>query len=243
MNYTAAITDFFKHPKWMMNMLLGGLCVLIPVVGPIVTKGWLITGFWGREDERFETFPDFDFNKFGKYLERGLWPFLVTLISSLVLSMVLSMCAVPIMMLPGLFVSGQHDQAGGCAAAILVALMVAFYLVLMVAIMFVLTPLTLKASMTQDFASAFDFTFAKRLVSLTWKEMAIGSLFLSLSSVVLVCVGMLVFCIGMYFAIVVVYFAWMHLHKQLYRLYLSRGGAPVPLSPKLRDYIAPAGSP
>ena len=58
--------------------------------------------------------------------------------------------------------------------------------------------------------------------------------------VVLVGLGMLALCIGMYFALVVVYFCWLHLHKQLYHLYLSRGGEPVPLSPKLRDYAAPA---
>ena len=37
-----------------------------------------------------------------------------------------------------------------------------------------------------------------------------------------------------------IYFCWVHLHKQLYRLYLSRGGEPVPLSPKLNDIPAPA---
>jgi hypothetical protein len=243
MNYSAAITDFFKSPKWTMNMLLGGLCALIPIVGPIVTKGWLITGFWDRDDERFETFPDFDFNQFGKYLERGLWPFVVTLVGSLVLSLVLSSCAVPIMMLPGFLLADHNNEAGGCAFAILVITMVVFCLVLIVAVMFVLTPLILKASMTQDFASAFDFTFAKRLVSLTWKEMTIGSLFLAVSSLVLTCVGMLVFCIGMYFSIVVVYFSWLHFDKQLYELYLSRGGEPVPLSPKLREYAAPVASP
>ena len=78
MDYIASISDFFKSPKWMMNLLLGGVCVLIPIVGPIVVLGWLITGFWARRDENFETFPDFDFSHFGKYLERGLWPFLVT---------------------------------------------------------------------------------------------------------------------------------------------------------------------
>lgn len=55
-----------------MNTLLAGVCVLIPIVGQIVVKGWLLTGFWGRDDERPEAFPDFDFNNFGKYLERGL---------------------------------------------------------------------------------------------------------------------------------------------------------------------------
>ena len=71
MNYMASISDFFKSPKWLMNLLLGGVCCLIPIVGPLVLMGWLITGFWAREDQRPETFPDFDFNQFGKYLERG----------------------------------------------------------------------------------------------------------------------------------------------------------------------------
>ena len=46
-------------------------------------------------------------------------------------------------------------------------------------------------------------------------------------------------CIGVYFALVIIYFCWMHLHKQLYALYLSRGGEPIPVSPKLRDSAAP----
>ena len=48
---------------------------------------------------------------------------------------------------------------------------------------------------------------------------------------VLVSVGALALCIGAYFATVIIYFSWMHLHKQLYRLYLSRGGEPIPVSP------------
>jgi hypothetical protein len=51
---------------------------------------------------------------------------------------------------------------------------------------------------------------------------------------------MLLLCVGTYFALVPVYFCWVHLYKQLYRLYLSRGGEPVPMSPKLRDFAAPA---
>src|SRR5438477_496577 len=134
MNYSAAISDFFKSPKWTMNLLLGGACALIPFVGQIVVLGWTVTGFWGRDDENYEAFPDFDFSHFGKYLERGLWPFLVTFVASLV----------------------------------------------MIPLVWVVTIPT-----------------------------------------------------------VVIYFAWTHLHRQLYRLYLSRGGEPVPFSPKLRDTPPP----
>lgn len=242
MNYTASVSDFFKSPKWMMNLLLAGVCVFIPFVGPIVIKGWLITGFWARQDERCETFPDFDFSNFGKYLERGLWPFLVTLVSSLVLGMVLAVLIVPVVMLCTLMIPSDNSAGSGCAGAILVLIMLVLYIGVMIAMMFVLTPLTLRASITQDFGQSFNFTFVKIFLSLVWKETILSSLFLMAASLVLAGVGMLALCIGVYFAMVPIYFCWIHLHKQLYALYLSRGGAAIPLSPKLRDYPPPAPS-
>jgi hypothetical protein len=240
MNYSASISDFFKSPKWMMNLLLAGVCVFIPFIGPIVIKGWLITGFWAREDERPEAFPDFDFNAFGKYLERGLWPFLVTLVSSLALGLVLGACLVPVVMLSTLILPHDNAPGSGCAAAALVILMTIFYLVIVITTMVVLTPLILRASITQDFGQSFNLTFIKRFVTLVWKEILLSSIFQVFASLILVCLGALALCIGMYFALVPVYFCWIHLQKQLYRLYLSRGGEPIPPSPKLRDYPPPA---
>jgi Protein of unknown function (DUF4013) len=241
MNYLASVTDFFKSPKWMMNTLLAGLCVFIPFIGPIVIKGWLITGFWGRDDERCETFPDFDFNNFGKYLERGLWPFLVTLVSGLVLGMILAVFIVPVVMVITLLIPTDNSGAtGGCAVALLVVILTVFYITMVMALMVVLTPLTVRASITQDFAQSFNMAFVKRFITLTWKEILLSSLFLVATSLILCSAGALVLCIGMYFATVPVYFCWVHLQKQLYALYLSRGGEPIPLSPTLRDYPPPA---
>jgi hypothetical protein len=242
MNYTASVTDFFKSPKWMMNMLLAGVCVFIPFVGPIVIKGWLITGFWARQDERCETFPDFDFNNFGKYLERGLWPFLVTLVSSFVLGLVLVVFIVPIAMITTLMVPNDSSAGSGCAAAILFVMMMILYVGMIVAILFVLTPLTLRASIVQDFGQSFNFVFVKRFITLMWKEILLSSLFLMGVSIVLSCIGLLALCIGIYFATVPIYFCWVHLHKQLYQLYLGRGGEPIPLSPKLSEYAASAAT-
>jgi hypothetical protein len=240
MNYFASVSDYFKSPKWVMNTLLAGLCVFIPFVGPIVIKGWLITGFWGREDERCETFPDFDFNDFGKYLERGLWPFLVTLVSGLVLGVVLSIFIVPVVMVLTLMIPTDNGAASGCATVLIFAILLVFYVVVVAFLMLVLTPLTLRASMTQDFGQSFDFPYVKKFIALTWKETVLSSLFLLAASLILCSIGALALCIGMYFATVPVYFCWIHLHKQLYALYLSRGGERIPLSPKLRDYPPPA---
>ena len=240
MNYTASVSDYFKSPKWMMNTLLAGVCVFIPFIGAIIIKGWLITGFWGRDDERPEMFPDFDFNNFGKYLERGLWPFLVSLVSGMVIAVAACVIIVPITMILGLLTPNDHSSVSGCAGALLFIILMVFYVVLIVGMMVVLTPLILRASLTQEFGAAFNFPFIKRFISLTWKETILASLFAFAASLVLAGVGMIIFCIGMYFSLVPAYFCVVHLQKQLYRLYLSRGGEPVPVSPKLRDDVAPA---
>jgi len=220
----------------MMNLLLGGVCVLIPIVGPMVVVGWLITGFWARQDENFETFPEFDFSHFGKYLERGLWPFLVAFVVSIAFSIVM-VPLVWVLMIPAMLVgglsSGNEPNAGTCFGAIAMILMMLVFAALLFALMMVLVPLKIRASLTQDFAKSFDVGFVKRFLSLTWKEIVLSSLFVMITGSILVCLGVIVFCVGMYFATVLVYFSWTHLHKQLYALYLSRGGEPIPLSPKL----------
>jgi hypothetical protein len=92
----------------------------------------------------------------------------------------------------------------------------------------------------QEFGPAFNFAFLKRFIALTWKETILASLFFFVASLALGAVGAIILCIGIYFATVPAYFCMVHLHKQLYRLYLSRGGEAVPPSPKLRDDTAPA---
>ena len=243
-DYAASISDFFKSPKWIMNLLLGGVCVLIPIVGPMVIIGWLITGFWARQDENFETFPEFDFSHFGKYLERGVWPFLVTFVVSMAFSIVMVPLAWVLMipaMLVGGFSSGHGANTSSCFGIFAMILMMLFSAVMIFAMMLVLVPLKIRAALTQDFAKSFDVGFVKRFLALTWKEIVISSLFVMLTGLLFVCLGTIVFCVGVYFAIVLVYFSWTHLHKQLYTLYLSRGGEPVPLSPKLNE--APAAMP
>ena len=240
MNYTASVSDYFKSPKWMMNTLLAGICVFIPLVGQIVIKGWMITGFWGREDNRPEMFPDFDFNNFGKYLERGLWPFLVSLVSGLMIGMAACVIIVPVTMILGVLAPNDHSSASGCAAALLFIFFMVFYVVLVVGLMLVITPLTIRASIMQEFGAAFNLAFLKRFIALTWKEIILATLFLIVASLALCALGAIVFCIGLYFATVPIYFCWIHLHKQLYALYLSRGGEPIPFSPKLHDLPVPA---
>ena len=232
MNYIASVTDFFKSPKWLMNLLLAGVSGFIPLIGAIVVKGWIIGGLW-RDDDRPETFPDFDFGNFGKYLERGLWPFLVMLVSSVAIGMVLAILIVPAALVSAAVTHGTNDN--GCVAAIMALFMFCFYILVVVVMLFLLTPLTIRATLTQDFSESFNIAFVKRFATLMWKEILLAALFQVVAGAVLACVGLVALCVGVCFATVIMYFSWLHLHKQLYQLYLSRGGEPIPVSPKLRD--------
>ncbi len=238
MNYPAAFTDFFKSPKWMMNLLLAGLCCLVPVLGWIVVAGWLVIGFWGREDEKFETFPDFDFNHIGKYLEKGLWPFLVALVVGVGGSVAVEIVNGILALIGRILVGYGTYQAGMLASGFGFMLMI-LKLVLKVALMFITIPLVLRATLTQDFVKAFDVPFVKKFVSLAWLETLIVAIVITVAAFVLIPVGLILICIGVGFSIAFLSFISAHLNKQLYKVYLSRGGEAVPVSPKLTDSVPP----
>src|SRR5258708_32650071 len=75
----------FENPNWFMNLLLAALCALIPIIGPIVLKGYLYEAVIGLLAVGGARYPDFNFSRFGDYLMRGLWPFLVGLVCSFAL--------------------------------------------------------------------------------------------------------------------------------------------------------------
>lgn len=238
MRYRISLTDFFKSPKWGTNLLLGAVTSLIPIIGPIVLSGWLISIFWARgDDDAPEQSPPFDFQYFTKYLERGLWPFLVNFVAGLALSVVL----VPVMFLPlmlsGMLTAGHH-RLSHADAAILVPLcgsVAVLYLGLVLTFTLILVPLTLRATLVQAFAPAFDLGFVCGFIRLVWKELLLCAVFMFGVGIAMMILTVITCYLGLFPAIPVVSYAWQHLLKQLYQLYLRRGGEPVPVSSKLND--------
>lgn len=238
MNYLDSVSDFFKSPKWMINLLLGGLCTFIPIIGPMVVLGWLISGFWGRPNPVPETFPDFDFAHFGKWLERGLWPMLVALVASVGMYLVFMIPMVVIISSVGAFASAG-GRIGSENARLLggvgVLAIIGMEVLMMLFMILVLKPLMLRASLTQDFAQAFDLHFIRRFISLTWVELLLSTLFAMLVSCFLALLGLLAFCVGIFLVPGITYFMMSHLDQQLYHLYVRRGGEPILVSPKLSE--------
>jgi hypothetical protein len=239
MKYAASVSDFFQAPKWGTNLLMGAVAFIIPVVGPIVLSGWHITGFWARRPHGAAAdFPAFDFAFFGKYLERGLWPFVVNLVASLVLVPLAMAMVIPLVVLSGIAGSG-HESAPGPAFFLVFVGMIVIQLGLALLYQFIATPLMLRATLAQDFKAAFDLAFVRDFLSRVWMEMLVTMLFLAGLGLCLMIITVVTCYIGLFFAAPVLMFSWHHLQKQLYQLYLARGGAPVLPSPKLNDLPPP----
>lgn len=244
MNYIDSVTDFFRSPKWMPNLLLGGLCMLIPVVGPIVLVGWHSAAHFSRGGQLdYATYPEFNFDQFGKNLERGVWPFLIQLVCSIVMVPVAwVLMIVPMMLGAGIFGSMAEQQHSEPPVGIMAGfgiVMFLAYLLFFGAYMLLVKPLMIRAVLTQDFAAAFNFRFVLDFTKRTWPEQIVSVLFLMFAGMALMMAGALVFCVGMYAAIALVMFSNWHLDRQLYVLYLQRGGEIVPLSPKLSSTPPP----
>jgi hypothetical protein len=244
MRYSESITDFFRSPNWLKNLLFGGLCVLIPAVGPLALIGYHAMARYGRDSLRDPaSYPDFVFDKFGTYLERGVWPFLVNLVVGLVMSLPMALLFGVVGVALASMAQGKHNQDLSMGSALLLAICGLGFMGVSLLANLVIKPMMIRAVITQDFKSAFDLAFVRSFVSRTWVQQLVALLFLIVSSMALTLVGTLLFCVGMYAAIAIVMFSQAHLDRQLYDLYLARGGEPVPPSPTLLESSLPPALP
>ncbi len=224
MAYMEAFTSYFQMPSWGKNLAFMGLCMLIPIVGPLVLFGYLATHLVRQHYNGDEDLMEFSFDRFGDYLGRGLWPFLMGL--------VLALAFIPIYLVY-FGVVAVATNIGETVAAIVGIGGGLVFMVFMVAFMFLSQPMFLKAMLTQKIGGAFDFALAKDFVSKMWLEMLLSGLFLTAISIPLIMVGYLACLVGAYAAIALQYWAMFQLQRQAYEVYLFRGGTPIEISPEL----------
>jgi hypothetical protein len=232
MHYTAALTDYFKSPRWAVSSLLAAVCSLIPLVGPVILMGWHIGGSFGRpKGSAAADYPAFDFKNLEQDLKRGLWPALCSLALGAVAAVVLT--ALGAVAFIGGVAATEGDKTLTALGALGGGLLAAGVFTTMMFVSVVQVHVPLKATLTQDFASAFDMDYVKDFLSKMWPELIVSALFLAASALLLLVVGVLACFVGVYVTTPIVYFSMMHLLKQMHELYLLRGGRVVELSPLL----------
>jgi hypothetical protein len=90
-------------------------------------------------------------------------------------------------------------------------------------------PLTFRAGFANDFAAGFDFKWALDFVGRTWGQLILGFFMLLLISLVAQIAGALMCLVGLMITMPLAQLMITDLGAQLYDIYLTRGGAPVPI--------------
>ena len=226
LQYLRMYSYIFENPNWMMNVLLTAVCGMIPVIGGLVIMGYQYEVVIAMLLSGGTRYVDFDFNKFADYLMRGLWPFLVQL--------VLSLMFVPIafVFVPLVFgLAAVAANAGQDAAPLVfvggMLLMFLIFIPLGLIVGAFIVPMQIRAALAQDFAAAFHFGWVWDFVKKTWLDMLLGMLFVGFTGCILAVCGYFACLIGIVVAMPVIFLAQAHFVYELYLLFLSRGGEPV----------------
>jgi len=167
--------------------------------------------------------PDFAFDRFMELLTRGLWPFLISLVTAVVLVMLLA------------FAGGA--AAGAAAGEPVVGFVVggALYLVVGLTVSALTMPMVFHAELANRFDLGGGFRFAVAFLKLVGGKAVVTYLVYCVLTIPLTLVGLLACFIGVYPASVVAIMAGQHLMVQLYLDYLDRGGEEIEKTPTDAD--------
>lgn len=227
MAYWQAFRSFFDLETWGKNLGFLTLCVLIPIVGVLSIQGYCIGLITRQHLNGEDDLVGFTWDRFGDYISRGIWPFLVALILTFVLLPIMGIMAA--VMIAG---GGALGETVGAIMAILFGLVI---FVFSFAMAIVMQPLTIRACFLQSVGGVFDMTFLKDFVSKMWLETLLAMLFTSAISFGLIIVGYMLCGLGLYPAIALMTWTQFQLHRQLYEVYIFRGGIPVEIAPALAE--------
>ena len=224
----------FENPNWATNfgwsMLALASQAIIPFVGNFVLLGYLYEMVESLHRNPHRMYPDFDINRFTDYLSRGIWPFLVSLIVSIPMAGVFMMCYFGGMI--GTIVAVESESEAvqmGMAILIPVVILLVFGLVLLLNMITV--PFMLQAGLARNLSTDGGLCFrrVRQFMKLTWKELLLGSLFLSVTAIPLFFAGLACCYVGVFAVGPWITFAGTHMQYQLYEIFLARGGEPIPL--------------
>lgn len=234
-DYMRAYNYIFENPNWTMNVMWGFLCLIsttvIPVLGQLVFMGYSYEVIEALCLSRGTRYPDFDLNRFGDYLARSIWPFLVNLLVAIPLIIVFYIGLIITVLLAAAGGAAGGDKFGPVLAILLGGIGFLGLTALMLVAGGLMLPMLLRAGLMQEFAAAFDMTWAMDFLKKTWVEIVLSYLFLMATGIVLELLGLCALCVGLFAAVAVVGLAFSHLCYQLYMVYLGRGGIPLPLKP------------
>src|SRR5436190_17202573 len=242
--YFASLNYFFEHPDWAMSLLLGSVCLLIPIINSMILLGYRYEIVEMQLRFPDQLYPKFDLSRFSQYLARGLIPFLIDFVLQFIINFPLQ---ISIWLCIGLVAAAGNSQSQllVVVAGVGVPLIILIDVSLLIALNLLIIPVTIRGGLSQDFNQTFKFAWIKDFLRKVGLQALLFNLFLMAVASVLIIPGYLACCVGMFaVAFYLMGPVLAHHHLQLYRLYLARVGEPIPLRPLQMDpAFAPPSSP
>lgn len=240
MEYGRLLTYVFESPNWMMNLVWSALCALLSgiVVGQLVLHGYQAQIMISSTENPNAPYPDFDSNKIGEYLIRGLWMWLGALIASLIVGVFATVFVVAFFVIAGLIIAASSNGQEPNVVVSLGVFVCYFCLIFgLSALSFVVVaPVIIKVALSGNLSEMFDLQWHMDFVRRMLGSLIVGAIVLMLFSMILTFGGILLCIIGLFPAIGWVMMSQAQLYTQLYRTYLQRGGLPVRVQPLVANF-------
>ena len=138
--YFAAFNYFFEHPEWINSLLMGSICMFIPMLNGLILAGYRYEIVEMKLRFPDQPYPKFDFARFSQYLTRGIWPFLIDLIVQMIL--VFPMLIVIYGSMIGIAIAvANNERVGLIVTAVIVPLVILFVMTVSVLLSTAMVPL------------------------------------------------------------------------------------------------------
>jgi Protein of unknown function (DUF4013) len=234
MDYMGGLNFVMSKANWFTNAFMCGLCILIPIVGPIVVWGYAYETVDLLHRTNQKRYLDFRWERFGDYLARGIGPFLVTLVFAIPQTIInfsiqfalgLNFGFMPQLPAPGQPANFQDDLLQNIAINTLFQWCVQFVF------SYLAWPFQLRGGLSEQIGQSFNVSASLKFFQKTWFESFVCLIILVACWTVAVLLSIVTCCVGYIPALgyMTLFGSWLSFN--LYRVYLSRGGEPIPLKP------------
>jgi hypothetical protein len=227
--YIESLRYIFSHPEWLKNLLVFFVFLLIPVLNNVLLFGYLFEIVEHRHRRLPGPYPTFEVRRFGAYMTRGIWCFLLFNIYFTIMFLVFEVLWNGTLF--GSMAAVQSGQWGAIIVAVVIPIILIGLLLFLLLLNVLFWPWFLRAGLSQDVSIMANFRWIVHYYRTMWLETTLVCLFALFASIGLSIVGCALFCLGLLMVGPVMAMAQAHLHCQLYELYLARGGEPIPLRP------------
>ncbi len=230
LTYLPAFRFVFENRDWFSTIVFSSVIGFLPVLGQIAHMGFYYEIVESLHRQPTAPYPKFEFRRFGDYCTRGVWPYVLAMMVGLMIYMFAWVPTQLTFQFTFMFLI-NNAQVGLIVLGIVAPVVLFLALLVVLAATTLSAPFLLRAGLTQSFPLIFRFDWCKGYIKRVWVEEILATLFLFMTSLVLVSLGCCVFLYGAYAAGAIITIASANIRWQIYEIYLERGGEPIPLHP------------